>query len=253
MLGVPEVRGPGQKCYELFRCSRHLTENCSIRAADGNGGQEASEFEIECNDGRKIPCVVTVAPLLDVAGQRIAIIEGIRDITYQKKVQEKLRTLALVDELTGLYNRRGFLTLAEEQTKLVQRTRRGILFLFIDLDEMKGINDTLGHEKGDEALKDLAAALKLSLRECDIVGRVGGDEFAVTVVEAGSDSAEIIGGRIRDNLATRNLGNRGYSLSVSIGSVYYDGSPSVSLDELLARADELMYTEKRTKKGLGLE
>ena len=162
--------------------------------------------------------------------------------------QEQLRALSLVDELTGLYNRRGFLTLAQQQLKLANRTKRGMLLLFADLDDLKGINDTLGHHEGDLALIQTANTLKDAFRESDIIGRIGGDEFAVLAIGASKESAEILTTRLQERLEARNAkANPRYKLSLSAGIAYYDPECPCSIDELLARADRLMYEQKRGK------
>ena len=93
------------------------------------------------------------------------------------RAQEDLRTLTLVDEITGLYTRRGFLALVEQKFKIAGRLNRGVLLLLGDLDGLRGINDTLGYEEGDRALIEAANILKETFRESDIIARIGGDEF----------------------------------------------------------------------------
>lgn len=250
MLGLSEKEMIGRKCHELFRCPRCLTSRCFLTELHNDRDYLKLESEIERNDGAKIPCLVTVAPFVDPEGRLIGVIEGMRDITDLKDIEEKLRTLSTIDELTGMYNRRGFLTFAEQQMKLAQRTGRGMLLLFIDLDRMKWINDTLGHKEGDRALIDTAEALRKSLRSCDVVGRIGGDEFAVITVEASESSDRIIRKRICDNIAMqRSHGGREYELTVSIGITYYNGLVPSTVEELLEKADASMYEEKRAKKG----
>ncbi len=162
-----------------------------------------------------------------------------------KRMVAELRALSLVDQLTGLSNRRGFLLLAEQQLRIANRTKRGILLLFADLDGMKRINDTLGHREGDLALAETAEVLRQTFRESDIIARIGGDEFAIVAIEAEKDSAEILVRRLRENLAARNgKGVRRYDLSMSLGIARYDPGSPCTLDELLARADKLMYGEK---------
>jgi diguanylate cyclase (GGDEF)-like protein/putative nucleotidyltransferase with HDIG domain/PAS domain S-box-containing protein len=170
---------------------------------------------------------------------------------YSKRLEEmvqELRSQALADELTGLYNRRGFIFLAQQQLKLANRTKMGMLLLFADFNNLKWINDTLGHHKGDLALIETANILKETFREPDIIARIGGDEFVVlaTEVRKDRDSAEILISRLQENLDTHNArGRRSYKLSLSMGITRYDTESPCSIDELLARADSLMYEEKR--------
>ena len=108
----------------------------------------------------------------------------------RKRMEEEIRSLSLTDELTGLYNRRGFTLLAEQEVKLAHRMNRTMLLFFCDVDNLKGINDTHGHAQGDLALKEVSAILKETFREADILARLGGDEFVVLAVDASLESAE---------------------------------------------------------------
>lgn len=164
--------------------------------------------------------------------------------------QDQLRALSLVDELTGLYNRRGFLTLAHQQSKLANRTKKEMLLLFADLDNLKWINDTQGHHEGDLALLEIAKIMRETFRESDIIARVGGDEFAVLATGAGMENAEILIARLQQALETHNTRrNREYELSISVGVAAYDPQAPCSVDELLARADRSMYEHKRSREG----
>jgi diguanylate cyclase (GGDEF)-like protein/PAS domain S-box-containing protein len=172
----------------------------------------------------------------------------VEDITRRKEAEETLRTMSIVDDLTGLYNRRGFTTLAEQQLRVAERTGNGIVLLFADVDGLKKINDTLGHKSGDEAIVEAANVLQKVFREMDIIARMGGDEFAVFAPEASLDYTAIIRHRLQDQLAGHNsYAGRDYTLSLSVGMIYYDPSTPSSLDELISRADTLMYEQKRCK------
>jgi diguanylate cyclase (GGDEF)-like protein len=162
-----------------------------------------------------------------------------------------LRATSLVDELTGLYNRRGFLFLAEQQVKIADRMKTGMLLLFADLDQLKRINDTHGHREGDRALMETANILKGTFRGADIIARIGGDEFAILTVEARNDSGGILTTRLQENLDARNAAaSRGYTLSVSVGIARYNADEPYSILELLDRADALMYKQKQARQAL---
>jgi diguanylate cyclase (GGDEF) domain len=179
-----------------------------------------------------------------------SLVRSIRYAIQRHQLQSELRNLSLVDELTGLYNRRGFLTLAEQQLRLASRAEKGFLLAFADLDDLKQINDTFGHHEGDMALINTAAILKETFRNSDIIARIGGDEFVIVLIEAHNDDAEIIVRRLHANVESHNAKeNRPYKLSISIGTAYYDPeSPSFSIHEMLSRADTLMYAQKLNKK-----
>lgn len=168
---------------------------------------------------------------------------------HRRKAEDELRGLSLVDELTGLYNRRGFLTLAEQQLKIANRMQRPMLLLFVDMDYLKSINDTFGHQEGDKAINEVGRIMKRNFRDADIVARLGGDEFVVLVVEPGEASPDLFISRLQNTLDARNAceGMR-YQLSMSIGVEIYDPAHPCTINELLQRADLAMYEQKRNRK-----
>jgi two-component system cell cycle response regulator len=120
----------------------------------------------------------------------------IRYAMERQQIQMVLRSLALVDELTGLYNRRGFLKIGEQHVKLADRAKREMSLLFVDLDHMKQINDTFGHQEGDQALIETAVILTKTFRRSDIIARIGGDEFAILAIEAHKSNVESLTTRL---------------------------------------------------------
>lgn len=176
------------------------------------------------------------------------LVRSIRYAIERQRLMEEVRSQSIIDELTKLHNRRGFLTLGQQQLKIANRTKRGMLLFFIDLDNMKKINDTLGHHEGDLALMEIATVLRETFRDYDIIARIGGDEFGVLAIDVSESSAEIITARLRENLRIRNsYGKHPYKLSISMGTVYQDSEFPCSINELLARADSLMYEQKWDK------
>ena len=176
---------------------------------------------------------------------------SIRYAMERNRLLEQIRTLSLLDDLTGLYNRRGFFTLAEQQMNVVVRTRQPLVLLFADLDAMKQINDQWGHKAGDQALRETAALLRRTFRKTDVIARMGGDEFAVLAIDAEPTVGNLLLGRLRVALEERNSArDLRYPLSISSGYVSYDPRQERSLDELLAEADALMYQQKQTRREL---
>ena len=168
----------------------------------------------------------------------------------QYMLQAELGSLALSDELTGLYNRRGFLALAERQLKLGRRSGRAILVFFADVDGLKQINDKFGHKEGDLALVHAAQVLEKTFRDSDIVARFGGDEFAVLALEVSGHSESTIRARLEQNLHELNAQQSRYTLSISLGAMRFDPrSPKspASIEQLMIQADEAMYQEKRLR------
>jgi|GEM_PF-1973366 diguanylate cyclase (GGDEF)-like protein/PAS domain S-box-containing protein len=173
----------------------------------------------------------------------------IEDITERKKIDETLRALSLIDELTGLYNRRGFMTLAEQQMKIANRMQRGMLLVFTDLDGLKEINDTFGHNQGDMAITDTAEILRKTFRQSDIIARIGGDEFVALVIETIEDTAETLKTRLEEKIKSQNAaGGKKYRISLSTGVTHYDPATPRNLNDMLTEADRLMYEQKQLRK-----
>jgi diguanylate cyclase (GGDEF)-like protein len=169
------------------------------------------------------------------------------EIDKRKEAEEKLRTLALLDELTGLYNRRGFFSFGEQLLKLANRTKRGLTLIFADLDNLKWINDYHGHNTGDKSLRCMATVLKDTFRGSDVLGRLGGDEFVVLALEAGQDKIDLLRKRLQKSLKVAECKKHiQCSVSLSFGIAYYNPEKPCSLEELIKKADLLMYEEKRT-------
>jgi diguanylate cyclase (GGDEF)-like protein/PAS domain S-box-containing protein len=172
------------------------------------------------------------------------------DGSERREREERLRSLSLLDELTGVYNRRGFFTLAEQQCKLAVRKRRSMVLFFVDFDDLKQINDTHGHGAGDQALVALGNALRQTFRESDIVGRIGGDEFAALAVESDDTSVPMLLDRLYASLqGTSAQAGIPAVLSVSTGTAAFDPTAPCSVHDLLATADERMYHRKRQRRG----
>jgi diguanylate cyclase (GGDEF)-like protein len=163
----------------------------------------------------------------------------------QYMLRAELSNLALTDELTHLYNRRGFLSLTERQLKLGRRSGREMLLFFIDVDGLKQINDSFGHSEGDLALTRTAEVLGITFRDSDVLARLGGDEFAALAIEASGHSEATITARLRQNLETANTNESRYLLSLSLGVIRFDPQTTSSLAELMLQADRAMYEAKR--------
>lgn len=206
------------------------------------------EFRITTKQGEIRWIMETVTPI-HYEG-RPAILGNSMEITEKKRYEENIRILSITDQLTGIYNRRGFLTLAEQQIKVAERNKEGLLLLFADLDDMKRINDTRGHKKGDEALIEAADIFKEVFRGSDIIARIGGDEFAVLALGASKEYPDVLGQRLQHCIDLHNARGkkRGYEISMSVGMTYHDPEKPCTIDELMSRADDLMYEQKKIKR-----
>ena len=188
-------------------------------------------------------------PVFDGDGRVVRIAVFGTDITRHRQMEKHLETIALTDQLTGLYNRRGFIDLAERQLQFCKRSKQKMLLFFADVDKMKWINDNLGHEDGDKALISTAKILANTFRSSDIISRVGGDEFAILARDADEKTAEGLLKRLHKLVKKSNTRKgRKYDLSISIGYAVFDPHQHHdALNELMSRADRQMYQDKKNK------
>jgi diguanylate cyclase (GGDEF)-like protein len=175
------------------------------------------------------------------------LMRAVRCATKQFMLQSELGSLALTDELTGLYNRRGFIALAERQMKLGRRSGREMMLFFLDVDGLKKINDSFGHLEGDSLLKRTGEALEMTFRDSDVIARLGGDEFAVLAVEASGQSETAIRSRLHEYLRASSSKKYRYAISLSLGAARFDPRSNTSLGELMSQADQAMYEYKRRR------
>jgi diguanylate cyclase (GGDEF)-like protein len=180
------------------------------------------------------------------------LLRAIRHAIERNRMQVTLRALSLLDDLTGVYNRRGFMTLAEHQIRISQRSNIGFHLVFIDLDGMKRINDARGHIAGDQLLIAAAQLLSYTFRGSDVVARMGGDEFAVIACSTESqnlDNTDTIIARLEKAVIRHNKRHFDEpALSISYGAVFFDPAEDNTLEQMLQTADKLMYENKRQKK-----
>lgn len=173
----------------------------------------------------------------------------VRTGSHLNELQEELRQLATVDELTRLANRRGFFALGEHQLLVAARTRVAVALLFVDVDGLKNVNDRLGHSAGDQLLKEAADVIRETIRVSDLAGRIGGDEFCVLLLgDPELEPARAVQ-RLRQTADAHNARpGREFRVSLSIGLSSLPPGRSVTLEELIDAADEGMYEDKRGKR-----
>jgi diguanylate cyclase (GGDEF)-like protein/PAS domain S-box-containing protein len=181
---------------------------------------------------------------------RIKWIDGVvEDITERKHKEEQLRALSLIDDLTGLYNRRGFMALAEHHLKIANQKKKSVMLIFTDLDNLKRINDDFGHSVGDHALIKTTNILKTTFRQSDIIARIGGDEFVVLTSDIKTTSAQDLYMRLQKRLdAFNQTGKHSYVLKLSVGWAYSSPKEPQNIRKLLSIADRSMYKHKQSKK-----
>jgi len=172
----------------------------------------------------------------------------LRILVLQKVTADRQRELALLDELTGLNNRRGFMTLSTQQIGTAARLQQRLFFIYADLNDMKLINDRLGHKEGDRALVDTAQILRSAFRDIDIKARIGGDEFVVLGTLRDGFDADIVKARLlKATLTYQEENPRPYQLSFCTGVVFYDPQTPCSLEDLMEHGDRLMYELKAAR------
>lgn len=245
-LGVTPAQAIGLKCHEVVHGTRQPPHFCPHQALlMDHAPHEEDVFEPRLGGHFH----VTVTPRYSRNGELAGSVHVSHDINQRKQAEDTARALSLSDELTGLYNRRGFAVLAEQQLKTAFRLRTGAVLIFSDLDGLKGINDTLGHKEGDRALIETAQILKKTFRGSDIVARLGGDEFVVFAMENEGYDMNTLTRRIQHAIEAANAApDHPFTLSLSIGMARFDPRNPRSLDALLAESDSLMYENKQKKR-----
>lgn len=158
-----------------------------------------------------------------------------------------LHNLSLRDELTGLLNRRGFLSLAGQHLKIAQRSEWKIMLLFADLDGLKTINDHFGHAEGDRALRGVAGILRKTFRASDLLARLGGDEFIALALNVTPPGIEAISNRLRQKVDQYNAQSHRYQISLSFGVAQFGAEEQLSLDAMIAKADKALYKDKPSR------
>lgn len=218
-----------------------------------DGGEWRGEMLNRRKNGETYWEAVSISPIVDSNGVITHFVAVREDITLRKQDEEKimrlnagLEQMAMTDSLTNLYNRRYFMQRGTEEFKRSRRSGQPLALLMLDIDHFKRVNDGYGHEAGDMALQQITAALKSGLRETDILGRMGGEEFAILLPNTLSKDAGLLAERIRQSVETMPLQVPGTSLAItiSIGTIEIAAEMS-GIDDMLRNADVAMYKAKR--------
>lgn len=229
------------KAIPLPECRRQL--DAALSNLILNGAPYDVEYRIRTVDTGEIKDIRSFAAF--DPGKRI-VFGVIQDVTDRKAIERKLERLAQIDPLTGVFNRRHFMLLAEKELARANRYGGVLSVLMLDIDHFKHVNDTHGHQAGDRVLRALGEIFRGILREVDFVGRIGGEEFAMVLPQTAIDQAVDVAGRLRRAVErTRVPLDQGLPLvvSVSIG-VASLSSPNTNIDTLLGNADKALYTAK---------
>lgn len=244
MFGYTEEESVGQSINELIVPPEIVEEGEKLTARVAGGEKVRAEALRRHKDGHTVWVAIAATPF-SVADQPGRVYAMYHDISARKHAEDELKKLLLVDQLTGLHNRRAFITLSEQALKLAMRMERDVLMIFIDVDHLKYINDTHGHLAGDRALIDTARVLRESCREADIIARLGGDEFVALMTIDSDQTGELVCERIKGRVAMHNEeAGRDYELSLSVGATRSKAEGTM-LADLLAQADTALYESKR--------
>jgi diguanylate cyclase (GGDEF)-like protein len=223
---------------ERFADNPLVSEDPNIRFYAG--------YPLKAPDGSKVGTLCIIDRVPHDMGDDDA--RALRDLG--ELVEQELAALSIAssDELTGLANRRGFFAVARHSLASCRRLKRDAALLFFDLDRLKHINDRLGHAVGDQTLVEFAGILHEEFRGSDVVARLGGDEFCVLLTDASRESLAVPLERLANSVAARNRSpDRTYTLAYSVGTVFLDHRVDESIDDMLRKADEYMYEQKRGK------
>ncbi len=172
------------------------------------------------------------------------LVRSLRYAVERQRTVARLQRLTLIDELTGLLNRRGFLTLADQHIKIAKRANRKLLLFFADMDGLKQINDQFGHQEGDQALRDIAGILRNTFRSSDVIARLGGDEFTILTIDS-SGKAKVMLDRLKAGLEGHNADRHKYRLGLSVGTAPFNPESDATLESLLTLADKELYANKQ--------
>lgn len=191
---------------------------------------------------------IDVVPLGNPDDENTKMLKTIRDVTEERKIQEKLKFLATTDSLSGLYNRAEFMNLAKKEFASAKKNNEELSLLIMDLDNFKNINDTFGHAAGDEMIREIGSIIKSGFRKTDIAGRIGGEEFAVVLKNASLEEAKKAAQNFRKTVEKRKVvfGGHVISLTVSIGvAAIRVGTDDVNdIEDILKMADDALYRAK---------
>jgi diguanylate cyclase (GGDEF)-like protein/PAS domain S-box-containing protein len=244
LFGYGDDEAVGKNINDLIVPRELVEEGEKLTAQVAAGDNVGAESQRRHKDGHTFWVSIAATPFR-VSGEPARVYAMYHDISARKRAEDELRSLLLDDELTGLPNRRGFITLSEQALKVATRNNRDVLMIFIDVDHLKYINDTWGHLAGDRALIDTARVLRESCREADLVARLGGDEFVALMTVDSDQTAEIVRQRIQDRVEAHNRETqRGYTLSLSVGATR-SRAEGTMLADLLSQADTALYEQKR--------
>ena len=239
MHDLLHVRGDGTPCPR---------DECNLlQVAQTGTTYRGAEETFRCKNGQILPISVSVSAIIKEQ-KVVGIVVAFHDITERKKFELELEKRAQIDALTGLNNRRHFYELAEQEIVRTRRYGKPLALMMLDVDHFKPINDTYGHQAGDLVLQQLSDVCRQTMREIDIIGRLGGEEFAILLPEANGAQAQEAAERLREVIAAtvvRLEQDVSISFTASIGVAALVAADH-GVAAMLKRADEALYTAKNS-------
>jgi diguanylate cyclase (GGDEF)-like protein/PAS domain S-box-containing protein len=248
----------GRKCFEVLESRDRVCEGCVVARSLQSADPCAKEKQIRLQEEGSIWVEIYTYPIVDEDGKVTHVIEYTRDVTERKKAEEekgrlieRLEHLSQTDSLTGLMNRRALTDRLRYEVERARRYKSELSLILCDIDNFKEINDTCGHDTGDRALQVISATLQTVLRETDIAGRYGGDEFMLILPATSARGAENLADKlltvVRDSDILVHDGKQ-IRLSLSIGVTAHSAGEA-EVEPLIKRADDAMYASKQSGKG----
>ena len=223
--------------------------SCIIEKTLSDGVAREGEYYIRHKEGHRVPVATKLEPVLDADGQISGVVQIFHDNSSRvaaRNVIEKLRKLAMIDQLTGLANRRYVEKLLESKTDEMKRYGLRFGVLFIDIDHFKNVNDSYGHDIGDKVLWTVSRSMSTNIRSSDILGRWGGEEFVAIILNVDRDGLYLVAEKLRSSIENVKIKENGHALNVtvSIGAILADPESKPDKDDILKKADELLYESK---------
>jgi diguanylate cyclase (GGDEF)-like protein/PAS domain S-box-containing protein len=243
-LGLEMDKG---NCNQIFAHELCGTDRCLMdRILKEDHERIEEEIEVSSSDGSKRTFLVTAQPLMDLTADTIGVVESYKDITDRKEIERELRRLAVTDPLTGAFNRRQFMLRAQEEMERSMRYNTSLTLLMLDIDHFKAVNDTYGHDAGDEVLKRMVAESMTLLRGSDIFCRLGGEEFAAILTHTPPDQGRLAAERLRQALKGLKVNSANgavrFTVSIGVAAMVQD---NLSLEQIMKKADNALYEAKQ--------
>jgi diguanylate cyclase (GGDEF)-like protein/PAS domain S-box-containing protein len=246
MIGVKQDEVKGKLCHDLLKNSLCQTELCPLEHVKRTGSVVEREIKIDGLGVQGRFYIVTGNPLYGLSGELVGVVESYKDITERKEMELELKRLATIDALTGAYNRRYFMKLAEKDLTRFRRYSFPLSLIMFDLDNFKRINDTYGHGVGDLVLGKTGELTRQHLRESDFLGRLGGEEFGIVLVECDLAGAEEVAQRLRESFQATSFEQDGKNIIFTASFGVAELGNGEDLSQLMARADRALYEAKNT-------